>query len=71
MSNLSEQIQDLIWTELKRQAEEVRCGPWVDRHHEIIDGPVDMEDVADAVIKGLKDKGVSLIETRLLMEWQL
>jgi hypothetical protein len=54
VSDLNKQIQDIIWKEFERQAEEVPSGPWVDRQHDIIDGTVDMEDVADAIIVSLK-----------------
>lgn len=44
-------IHGAIWTELERQAETERFGPYVDREVGRIDGPVDMGEVADAVLK--------------------
>ena len=44
-------IQNAIWTELERQADDPYNGPWVDRDKGVIDGRVDMGQVADAVLK--------------------
>jgi hypothetical protein len=54
---LRRSIIDAIWTELKQQSDDGDAfGPYVDRSSDLIDGCVNMNKIADAVINTLPDQ---------------
>ena len=52
MIEIQKRIEDIIWTELDRQFQIGRFGPYVNRRSNIIDGRVDINAVAVAVEAG-------------------
>lgn len=55
-------IRDALWGELERQSETERFGPCVDRDTGLVDGRVDMQAVADAVLLRVFDEADDVTE---------
>lgn len=54
MSDLTDRIAQVIWDALTAQAEsDQRFPPWVNQENEVIDGNVDMQAVAAAIVAEL------------------
>lgn len=49
-----ERALDAAWTELERQYEEGKPGPYVDRENAVIDGNVDMPAVIRTIVSSLR-----------------